>query len=294
LNLTYNPNNFIDALGVYSAQVAKYPYLDLGFNLTYPVPDDLLLSFGQFVTKYSIGALVPFMWTFVQGIGDLLNVPTIYVMKYLGISSLGNIQDGFLTTAAHDNSLLYESAQVVLGDNVLYNSTVVDVERRIQGISMIVKTPEGLVLVESKKLIVAIQPTLENMKPFVLSETETAIFKQFTNSEYFTAVLRNSGIPDNITLANYSPDLPFNIPAPPSVYSFSQTGVPNLQLAMAISTTPTKDGETAKEVLAALKRIQLPGLADSQAEFEVQYVIDNSSSSRDPSPSLCRDRHMNI
>ena len=42
------------ALAAYAAQLARYPYLDAGFDLPYPVPSDLLLPFGDFVKKDSL------------------------------------------------------------------------------------------------------------------------------------------------------------------------------------------------------------------------------------------------
>ena len=43
-----------------AAQLAKYLYLEVGFDLPNPVPADLLLSFGNFVHKYNIGDFVRF------------------------------------------------------------------------------------------------------------------------------------------------------------------------------------------------------------------------------------------
>jgi hypothetical protein len=47
----YVPADPTEALVRYAAELTKYPYLETGFNLTYPVPEDLLLPFGDFVTK---------------------------------------------------------------------------------------------------------------------------------------------------------------------------------------------------------------------------------------------------
>jgi hypothetical protein len=42
----------------YIAQLAKYPYLETGFDLPSPIPPDLLLPFGEFVEKYNISGAV--------------------------------------------------------------------------------------------------------------------------------------------------------------------------------------------------------------------------------------------
>lgn len=65
------------ALGIYAEQLAKYPYVELGFDLPYPVPDDLLLLFGDFVLKYGLQDLVAFLGDFAQGLGDILKQPTV-------------------------------------------------------------------------------------------------------------------------------------------------------------------------------------------------------------------------
>ena len=57
------------AFAAYGAQVAKYPYLETGFDLPDPLPADLLLPFGEFVEKYNLAALVPTLFRFIQGIG---------------------------------------------------------------------------------------------------------------------------------------------------------------------------------------------------------------------------------
>ena len=82
---TGNPVNFTPpsqqafgaALSAYGIQLAKYPDLQAGFNLTYPVPEDLLLPFGDFIEKYSLGALLPTVFTVCQGYSPLLKLSTL-------------------------------------------------------------------------------------------------------------------------------------------------------------------------------------------------------------------------
>jgi len=233
------------------------------------VPTDLLIPFADFAKKYSLDLAVPLIWKFTQGIGDLLRTPTIYVMKYLGLSSLASIQNGFLTTARYHNSLLYESAERLLGQDVLYNSTILDVERGQDGVAIIIKTPSQIILIKSQKLIIAIQPTLQNLKHFDLSDCEKKIFGKFTSTEYFSGVLRNSGIPSNISLVNIDAGQPFYLPAPPALYGITQTEIPNLSLAYYLSTRTTKDGEIAQKILSDVKKLQMPGKEAANPEFAV-------------------------
>jgi len=271
LSLTY-PGNISAALEAYAAQVFQYPYLDYGFDLPNPIPTDLLLPFGDFVKKYSLDALVPFAWIFAQGIGNILTLPTLYVMKTFGPNDILDLQTGFLTTALHDNSLLYSSAQAILGDDVLYSSTVLAVERDTQnGVKMVVKTPSsGLIFIESKTLIIAIQPTPDNLSPIDLDDHEQHLFAKFTWTEYFTGILKNTGIPSNTSLVNISPSLPYTIPAPPSIYTVEQTGDPGLLLVTYLSTDiTTSDNSIEDAIISQVKKVDVAGKTTSNPEFVV-------------------------
>lgn len=112
----YVPANPTVAFAAYAAQLAKYPFLDTpGWNLPDPVPAELLIPFGDFVKKYNLDAAVFTINEYAQGFGDLLSIPTLYVLKYFGLSVLQGAQSGFLATAQHDNGELYEKARAELG-----------------------------------------------------------------------------------------------------------------------------------------------------------------------------------
>ena len=167
----------------YGAQVAKYPYLETGFNLPDPVPADLLLPFGAFVQKYNLGALVPTLFDFVQGVGNILDRYTLYIFKYFGLTALQDLSIGFLTTVRLDNSELYRKALAELGQNVLLNSHVVATDRSgPAGVKVLVETPTGPKLILAKKLVITIPPKLDNLVGFDLSFNETSLFGQLPNT----------------------------------------------------------------------------------------------------------------
>jgi hypothetical protein len=97
------------ALEAYLVQLNKYPYLAAGFNLAYPVPEDLLIPFKGFVAKYDLAPMVPFT-QLGGGYADIINQPTLYTMKLLGNSLAQSALTGFVSSAARDNSALYEAA----------------------------------------------------------------------------------------------------------------------------------------------------------------------------------------
>ncbi|TVY36652.1 Beta-cyclopiazonate dehydrogenase [Lachnellula occidentalis] len=259
VNHTYVIPDTNVAFQVYIAQAAKYPYLDDGFDLPSPVPADLLLPLGEFVKKWSLESLVPTLWNVAQGIGNILQTPTIYVLKYFGNSVIQGFQTGFLANADGDNSALYEAASKVLDPNVLYDTTILDMERAESGVRIVVKTATETILVKSKKLIIAVQPLLADMAAFDLSVDEKRLFSQFKGNEYFVGILRNTGIPDNTTITNTDLSQLYSLPQSPSLYDIVQTGIPGLQTVTYLGATNT-DLSTSSTSSADIQKIILDGV----------------------------------
>jgi len=246
----YAPADPTAALGILAAQLQKYPYLPGGYNLPDPVPADLLLPFGDFVTKYGIQAAVPLIWTFAQGVGDLFKSPTLYVFQNFGLPQLNSLfTSSFLITTHHDNSELYLKAAALLGPNVLYGSTIVNVNRNDKASHQItVRTPSGLKLIKAKRLLVTMPPILDNLTPFTLDHLEYSTFKQWQYTTYYTGIIRN-GVPDGINVVNTAPNTTLNIPLPPYVEKFDFSGIPGLHTFHTVSIKP----QTPEQVLAVLK-----------------------------------------
>ncbi|TVY76111.1 Beta-cyclopiazonate dehydrogenase [Lachnellula suecica] len=260
VNASYPPQNIIDGIPAasqaYGLQAVKYSYLDDGYNLPSPVPEDLLLPFADFGKKYSLEAFMYLLWRQTQGIGNFLQTPALYVLKYCGLSYLQGLQTGFVTTATGDNSLLYESAERVLDGSVVYNSSILDMKRYPGGVQIVLNTPAGQVLVQSKKLVIAIQPQLDGMQGIDLSAEEQRLFGQFKSNEYFAGILKNTGIPDNVTSVVIDSSQPYSIPETPNLYSIQQTGVPGFQSVTYISTTDTTNDEIQQTILDGIKRLR--------------------------------------
>lgn len=262
-------------LQAYAAQLAKYPYLDNGFYLPDPVPEDLLLPFGEFVTKYDLASMVGVVFQYGQGLGDLLSKPTLYVLKLIGTATVTSILEGFLTTARHDNELLYEAAQSTLGSDVLLNSTIIAMDRGGDGnetdyATIIVNTPTGQVMTQCKKIVSSIPPKIDNLQGYDLSANETRLFSQFFNVGYYTGVLRNSGIPDNTTVKNVAAETPYNLPPFPAVYGNDGTGVPNLINAKYGSNATLPDDQVKADILAKVQALDFPGKNTSaEPEFAI-------------------------
>jgi hypothetical protein len=68
----YVPQDPTAALQAYYALLLQYPYLEKGFELPDPVPEDLLLPFGQFMQKYNLTDMSQLIYSFAQGLGNVL------------------------------------------------------------------------------------------------------------------------------------------------------------------------------------------------------------------------------
>ncbi len=92
------------------------------------------------------------------------------------------------------------------------NSKVIGTDRNGAGVKVLVKTPQGIKLILAKKLVISIPPLLSNLRGFDLSPTERKLFGQFLNGAYYTGILNNTGIPDDISINGAGADTPYNLP----------------------------------------------------------------------------------
>lgn len=112
----YVPTDPTAAFGAYAAQLAKYPFLNTpSWDLPNPVPAELLIPFGDFVKKYNLDAAVFIINEYEQGFGDILSIPTLYILKNFGPAILAGSQTGFVKTVRLDNGELYVKARAEMG-----------------------------------------------------------------------------------------------------------------------------------------------------------------------------------
>lgn len=201
------------------------------------MPEDLLLTFGDVAKKYNLGVFVNFAAAFPQGVGDIISLPTIYVLKVLDFSILQDLQTGFLTNARHNNHELYAKALAELGLDALLNSSVVAIDRNSSGqyAKVLVQTPAGTNLFLAKKFFITNAPLLKTLNHFNLNNEERSLFAKFKHVSDYTAVLRNNVFPANLSLQGIDPRRLYNIPNLSIGYSFSPTAIPVLQNVKYIS-----------------------------------------------------------
>ncbi|KAE8453972.1 hypothetical protein EG329_007748 [Mollisiaceae sp. DMI_Dod_QoI] len=270
-----NPADLFAAFTAYVDQLANYPYVEFGFDLPYPVPADLLIPFGDFVVKHNLQTMMGFLFGFAQGMGDLLAQPTLYVMKNFGediVKSIlsTSIGQGFLTTELQDNHILYARAAAVLGKNVLFNSTILAVDRSdADQVKVVVNAPSGQILLECRKIMMTIPPKLDNLNGWDLSDSELSLFGQFLNTGYYAGILRNSGIPNNVTIFNVNPTTLYSHAVLPAVYKISQTSVPGLVVVVFGANQTIPDQQVQHQILSGVQQLKLDGKGPSNPEFVV-------------------------
>lgn len=261
--------NVTDAISRYAAQLLQYPYLSVGFDLPDPVPEDLVLPFGEFVEKHDLGAAMDVIFSYAQGVGDILELPTIYVMKYVSLEVLQAMQSGFLQTAEHNNGALYAAATEQLASDIFFNSTVASMDRdsNSEWIEIEVQTPDGPQTIRTRQVISAIPPTLDNLDGFDLDDTEQTLFGQFSGSYYYTALARIDRLPGNLTILNRANETEYNLPPLPGVYALTPTAVPGLFNILYGSEDPMSEEYVKNSMSEAVQSLQTDGLNFGTPEF---------------------------
>jgi hypothetical protein len=248
------------ALPTYFNLINQYGPIDTVIDLPDPVPNDLVAPFSAFATKYGLESVVPLIFQYGQGLGNFLDLPALYAINNFGQGVVSNILSGtFLTTAAHDNSLLYERATTQLGDDVLLDSQVLRVDRSSSGVRVLVATPDGPRLILAGKLVVTAPPLLRNFAGFDLDATERSLFGQFISGAYYTGVVRLSGLPDGVGLTNVGVGTPYQLPPLPGIYGVSPTGIPGLYSVKYGSPSPLPEEQVRRDIRTEIERVAKAG-----------------------------------
>jgi hypothetical protein len=259
--VTASATNATEAAAAYQRyleQAAKYPYLANGFDLPHPVPEDLLLTFGDFVAKYNLGSIVFTLATYGQGVGNILAQQALYIVKYLPaetVTKIAGTATGWVTSASHDNQEIYNKALAKLGASAFLNSNVTKIVRSSDGVSVFFTTPSGQKQVKASKLVVAIPPKMENLGFLDLDKQESSIFSQFNNSYYWDAVVKGTGFPVNSSVSNVNPAAPYGLPSFPGIYEFGAAPISDLFSIYYSSPYYISDEDVKADILATDARL---------------------------------------
>ena len=248
------------AIGTYLQVLqTQFPYLDTGFNLPNPVPADLLLSYGDFITKYGLDPLVPTAFEFSQGVGDMLGDTAIYVMKNFSLSVVNAIATSSFVAVPTGTASLYDAAAAFLGSDAVVNVQIVSVVRSPGSVQVVAQTPNGTVQVEAEKLVVAFPPTLLNLGVLNLDDLETSLFRRFSANYYATSLVQVSGIPLGVAVNNVAADTRDNLPPLPGLYGLQPTEVPGYYVALYGNTSWLPDDVVKADIEASVGRLATSG-----------------------------------
>jgi hypothetical protein len=268
------------AIGTYLQVLqTQFPYLDSGFNLPNPVPPDLLLPYGDFITKYGLDPLVQTAFEFSQGVGDMLGDAAIYPLKNFSLAVVGAIATSSFVAVPTGTASLYDAAAAFLGGDAVVNAQITAVIRGPSSVQVYAFTPNGPIQVQAEKLVVAFPPTLPNLEVLNLDNTEVALFKRFNANYYATSLVQVSGIPLGVAVNNVAADTRDNLPPLPGLYGLQPTEVPGYYVALYGSTSWRPDDVVKADIVASIQRLAtsaFPGLTfggfntfSSHAPFEM-------------------------
>ncbi|KAF2713807.1 amine oxidase-like protein [Pleomassaria siparia CBS 279.74] len=272
-------------LSRYLAATAQFTGLAQGaYDLGNPVPADLYLPFGDFVTKYNLTDVLQTAWVFAHGVGNLMKAPTLYVLQNFGQAQVLGLSAGYLVPAtAGGNQEVYDKAAALLGQNVLFSTKVVMSLRTDSGSLVLVKTPTGNKVIKAKKVLVTIPPTMANLAGFDLSPAEKAAFTQWTDVPYFVGVLNDTGLPNLTSFYNIDlTDAPTYLPADKFVWRLETTGVAGYQTVKVVG---EPDSTKAKKMVtdAVAKVGQNYGVTGASTTFAAWEQHTNLGLSVSPS-----------
>ena len=244
----------------YQAQLDKYSYLNSGFQLPKPVPSDLLLPWGQFAPKYNLQNYTYSLSGSLAGLGNTLDVLTLYVFNLVNQALLDEAKGAAVTTAAHDNSATYDAALKVLGANAFLNSTVIagkrDNSSSKTSVKLVIKTPSGKKLLLASQLVLGIPPISSNLSPIGLDSKESALVSQVAGTPYFCGLVTNTGLSPTKRYTNAGYSTPYNLPSLPGAFRLFPTVIPEIFLYWYGSLDYQSQPQIESNIVQSIQKLQ--------------------------------------
>jgi hypothetical protein len=222
------------------------------------IPADLLLPFRDFVAKYGIEEMAPIL-SIVSGQDINSTNPTLYTVKNFGTPVVeGFLNNTFFDPLPFNNNLLYGAAGRLLGNDVVLSSTVVEASRSKNGVRVVVEDSRtgAKIVVLAKRLLVASQPSLDNLAVFGLDDQEKAIFNTWAYGTVYTATLKTNLIPDNTSVSFFTPA---NETQQPYSFSINWNGASSYFWIIFGSQVPLSANQTKEAILAEMQTMYESG-----------------------------------
>ena len=232
-----------------------------------PIPEDLLLPFGEFVVKYNLQDVAYTIAQLAAGNGNVLEQTTIYVLQLVDGGYLDALFGNGVAAENQNTHRLFERALADLGSDVMLSSTVRYALRSKYGVKLIVNTPSGRKLIKAKKLLITAPPTIENLKPFSLNKKEYNIFSQFEYQALYVGLVQGSQLEPGYRYFNADPDRTYALPQLPAPQMIWPTRDNDTNWAWYTSPVEKSEDEVKSETLAAIQRLA-PGSNPSFVAYD--------------------------
>ncbi|KAI1465199.1 FAD/NAD(P)-binding domain-containing protein [Daldinia caldariorum] len=244
----------------YIQALHKYPYLENGIELPDPVPEELLLTWPEYMERFNLTGDAFATYSMPAVPGDLTKYLALYVFNYLNSGMLEEEREGkIIMNADGDLAELYRNALAELGSDVLLNSVVLHGQRGSKpadGVKLCVLTPKGRKQIVAKQLVFAAPAELENLEPLSPDEREKNIMSEFKGGFYFTGIVTNFGLPTNYSYTNRGQNTESHIASVPGVAMFNPTNVEGTYYYWYNSLSDMTRGQVEADTRNTIKRLQ--------------------------------------
>jgi hypothetical protein len=113
----------------------------------------------------------------------------------------------------------------------------------------------GTKLIKASKLLIAIQPKLENLSFLDLNAEERHLFGQFNNSYYWDALIRNPGVPSGVCINNANPAAALALPEMPGMYLICASPIPDVFTVYYTSPYALSEQYVKHDILATTAKL---------------------------------------
>ncbi|KAH8894746.1 hypothetical protein GQ53DRAFT_804886 [Thozetella sp. PMI_491] len=279
-------NASVSALQKYHDLIAPWDDIMLPGYWDFPpgdqIPPDLLLPFRDFAAQNGLEDMAPIL-AVVSGQDINSTNPVLFVAKNFGTPVVeGFLDNTFFDAIPFNNSLLYGDAERLLGDDVALTSTVVEATRQKDHVRLVVENfqTRARTLVIAKRLLIASQPSLDNLAVFGLDDQEKTVFNTWSYGTVYTAVLKTNLIPDNTSISFVTPA---NSTSTPKPYGFTLTwnGVSSYYWIIFFSQVSMSADEAEEAIVGQMNILYeggaFPPIGSSTPSSEVVSISNHSS-----------------
>ncbi|KFY18825.1 hypothetical protein V491_04691 [Pseudogymnoascus sp. VKM F-3775] len=221
----------------YITQLERYPFLERTKDLAALVDPDLYSSFGDFLVKYWLQDVAYSIYMFSST--AILQLPTLNVISNVGLKELGVHTTAIGVVSEKGNHIIYINALKVLQKSVLLRSTVTSARRNSYGSQLVVSTPTGKKLINTKQL--SYYHSTHCREPGSISEG------------LWPGIVKISGLPAGVTYKNAAPETLYNLPTAPAINSLTPTAIEGFYRFYMFNAEPMPYAQARAKTLASIK-----------------------------------------